>query len=322
MRFGPDGRLYAVNPEFGFFGVAPGTSMKSNPHALEACRANSTFTNVGYTEDGDVYWEGMDVVPKGVLTDWKRREHWKPTLSPDFKGGYKINDKIDPCAQPNSRFTAPLNQCTVLDSEWNNPQGVPVDAILFGGRRDDTMPLVFQSHDWAHGTFFGSIMRSIATSASDQVGLVNDPMAMKPFIGYNVKDYWAHWLEMGQHGGAKMPKIFHVNWFQKDDNGRFMWPGFGENSRVIKWVTERCAGTGAAIDTPIGFVPTTDALDISDLDLTPEQMARLLKVDKSKWLSELDAASKFYQSLIPGDEQTPIPQALQQVLSEIQSKLK
>jgi phosphoenolpyruvate carboxykinase (GTP) len=295
--------------------------MKSNPNALIACRANSLFTNVGLTDDGDVYWEGMDVMPEGNLTDWKRRPHWRPTLVPDFKGGYKVNDKVDPCAQSNSRFTAPLMQCPVLDPEWNNPQGVPISAILFGGRRDDTMPLIFQSRDWAHGTYFGAVMRSQATTASDQVGLVNDPMAMKPFIGYNVKDYWAHWLTMGERGGDKMPKIFNVNWFRKDAAGKFIWPGFGENARVLEWVFNRCNNAAEAIETPIGFVPAAGSMNLDGIDVDEAAFQQLTAINKEKWANETEAAKTYLNSLMVTDS-TPLPAKFLEINAELETAFK
>lgn len=273
MRVGADGRLYAVNPEFGFFGVAPGTSMSSNPNAIKTCQTNSIFTNVGLTEDGDVWWEGLTKEPPaGTIIDWKRQK-WSHSSG-------------NPIAHPNSRFTTPISQCPVLDENWENPQGVPIDAIIFGGRRCDTMPLVFQSFNWQHGTFLGASMRSQATAAADQKGLVFDPMAMKPFIGYNVKDYWQHWLDM-ERPGVQLPKIFHVNWFQKNTAGKFIWPGFGENSRVLKWILERVDGTATAQQTPIGLVPTPNAVDLTNLDkFDAQQLASLLEVCPKAWAEE------------------------------------
>lgn len=326
MKPGKDGRLYAINPEFGFFGVAPGTSSHSNPNAMKTCSKNSMFTNVGMTADGDVYWEGMDSLPDTPITDWRRRENWLPTLRPNYKGkgtgykglGYKIDEKIDPCAQANSRFTAPVTQCPVLDPEWDNAKGVPIDAIIFGGRRDDTVPLVFQSFNWQHGTFIGSIMRSQATSAADQTGLVNDPMAMKAFCGYNIKDYFDHWLRLGRRPELKMPKIFHVNWFQKDTTGRFVWPGFGENIRVLEWIFNRCEGTGGAVTTPIGLVPDKGAINLRGLKLTQAEEHQLFHISRALWLKEAESARTYYtKTLMPSSSPPDEPAVPRELLSEL-----
>jgi len=332
MKPGADGRLYAINPEFGFFGVAPGTSGHSNPNAMETCSKNSLFTNVGLTADGDVYWEGMEQVPNVELTDWRRRKHWLPTLRPNYKGpgtgykgmGYKIDEKMDPCAQANSRFTSPLTQCPVLDPNWDSPTGVPIEAIIFGGRRDDTLPLVFQSFNWQHGTFVGSIMRSQATSAADQVGLVNDPMAMKAFCGYNIKDYFKHWLSFSKRN-LQLPKIFHVNWFQKDQTGRFIWPGFGENIRVLEWIFNRCDDQGRAVKTPIGYLPEAGVLNTKGVAfLTTSEMESLLRVDKKLWLKEVDDATKYFKNLTSNQsiaDEPGVPEELYKELAELKDRL-
>ena len=310
LRFGPDGRLYAINPEYGFFGVAPGTSMSSNPNAMRTLTRNCIFTNVAQTADNDVWWEGMSKQPPaGRITDWKGNEQWSPTAG-------------TPAAHPNSRFTAPLSQCPVLDDQWECPHGVPIDAIIFGGRRKDTTPLVFESFSWQHGTFLGAAMRSQATAAADQKGLVFDPMAMKPFIGYNVKDYWQHWLDMAQHPGARLPKIFHVNWFRKSAADKFLWPGFGENARVLKWILGRVDGAADAVTTPIGRIPGPDALDLSNLpkfdkaDLDP-----LLAVRPDEWQAELaDLKHHFHTTLMQGDP-TPMPPGILAELSALEDRL-
>ena len=282
MKFGEDGQLYAINPEAGFFGVAPGTGMQSNANAMLSLESNAVFTNVAETDDGDVWWEGMTEEAPAHLIDWKGND-WTP-------------DSDEPSSHPNARFTARANQCPVIADEWEDPKGVPISAILMGGRRASVVPLVTEALDWNHGTFLGTIIASEMTAAAfGKLGeLRRDPMAMLPFCGYNMADYWGHWLKMGQTEGAKMPKIYYVNWFRKNDAGKFMWPGFGENSRVLKWIFERCAGTADAIETAIGNMPTLDGIDFSGLDMSEEDIANLLKVDVDGWLSELPGIEEFY----------------------------
>lgn len=284
MKFGKDGRLYAINPEAGFFGVAPGTSIDSNRNAMRTIEKNTIFTNVALTDDGDVWWEGIGYKAPEHLIDWKGND-WTP--------GTK-----EPAAHPNARFTAPAGQCPVISPEWEKPEGVPISAILFGGRRPSIIPLIHESFDWKHGVFLGSILGSEITAAtiSDKIGQVRrDPFAMLPFIGYNVCDYLQHWLNIGAKTDAdKLPKIFYVNWFRKDENGKFLWPGFGENSRVIKWVIERVSGNGKAVTTPIGYMPAPEALDINGLDISQEDLLKLLKVDKVLWLKEVDSIKEYY----------------------------
>ena len=282
MKFGKDGQLYAINPEAGFFGVAPGTGMKSNINAMLSMEVNTIFTNVAETDDGDVWWEGMTDEPPEHLTDWKGND-WTPGSD-------------EPAAHPNARFTAPAAQCPVIADEWENPKGVPISAILMGGRRASVVPLVTEALDWNHGTFLGTIIASEMTAAAfGKIGqLRRDPMAMLPFCGYNMADYWGHWLKMGQTEGAKMPKIFYVNWFRKNEAGKFMWPGFGENSRVLKWVFERCNNKVDAIETAIGNMPTLDGVDFSGLDINEEDKANLLRVDIDGWLLELDGIEEYY----------------------------
>jgi phosphoenolpyruvate carboxykinase (GTP) len=283
MKFGDDGRLYAINPEHGFFGVAPGTSMKSNPNAMLSLRENAFFTNCALTPDGDVWWEGMTDETPPQLTDW-HGEPWTPATG-------------TPAAHPNARFTAPARQCPVIAPEWEDPKGVPISAILFGGRRATVVPLVNEARNWQHGTFLGSIISSEKTAAAaGKVGeLRRDPMAMLPFCGYNMGDYWAHWLSIGQRSGAQLPRIYYVNWFRKSDGGDFLWPGFGENGRVLKWVFGRCEGTAKAVETPIGNLPAEGELDLAHLDeISREDLKELLRVDVEGWLAELPLIEKYY----------------------------
>ena len=281
MKFGEDGQLYAINPEAGFFGVAPGTSDKSNPNAMRGLEENCIFTNVAKTDEGDVWWEGMSERPEHLI-DWRGNDS-----SPDSK---------TPAAHPNARFTAPASQCPVIAPEWENPDGVPISAILFGGRRATVVPLVHESRDWSHGTFLGSIISSEKTAAAaGTVGeLRRDPMAMLPFCGYNMADYWSHWLDIGRREGAQLPRIFYVNWFRKGDDGKFLWPGFGENSRVLKWVYERCAEKVSGVETPIGILPGAGELDLGNLDVSPRALEALTTVDIEGWLSEIPKIRDFY----------------------------
>jgi len=282
MKFGPDGRLYAINPEAGFFGVAPGTSMQSNANAMLSATRNSIFTNVALTPDRDVWWEGMTDTPPEGLTDW----HGKPWTP----GGA-------PAAHPNARFTAPASQCPVIDPAWEDPAGVPISAFVFGGRRGSVVPLVHESFSWEHGVFMGSIASSEMTAAAfGKVGqLRRDPFAMLPFCGYHMGDYFKHWLSMPDRTDrSKLPRIFYVNWFRKDANGRFAWPGYGENSRVIKWIFERVSGTGKAVETPIGYLPTPDALDVTGLNVSAENLADILRVDVDAWKGEYAGIKEHY----------------------------
>lgn len=284
MRFGDDGRLYAVNPEAGFFGVAPGTSRNTNHNALETLASNTIFTNTALTNDGDVWWEGLTKQTPEGLTNWKGRPH-------DPASG-------EPAAHPNARFAAPASQCPAIAPEWEDPRGVPIDAILFGGRRASAVPLVTEAFDWEHGVFMGSTVASEGTAAAEnKVGeLRRDPFAMLPFCGYNMGDYFAHWLKMGQgRDASKLPRIFFVNWFRKDQDGRFVWPGFGDNARVLKWISERIDGEAEAVDTAVGRVPSVTALDLSGLDLTPAQLSTLLDVDAGVWAEEAALIPDFYR---------------------------
>jgi phosphoenolpyruvate carboxykinase (GTP) len=283
IRLGTDGRLYAMNPERGFFGVAPGTSMQSNPNALISCSKNSLFTNVLLTPDNDVWWEGMGVPAPAQGIDWQGNP-WTP-------------DNGKKGAHANSRFTAPAEQCPVIDPDWQNPEGVPLSAILFGGRRPSTIPLVTEAFDWEHGVFMGSTCGSETTAAAlGQTGILRrDPFSMLPFCGYNMGDYFAHWLSFSKRTDpSKLPKVYFVNWFRKNAEGRFLWPGYGENSRVLKWICERVDGTGKAQKTALGNLPTADALDLTGLNVSPADLAQLLTVDQEAWKKEADDVAKSY----------------------------
>jgi phosphoenolpyruvate carboxykinase (GTP) len=287
MRIGDDGRLYAVNPEFGFFGVAPGTNEHTNPNAMRTInQGNSVFTNVALTDDGDIWWEGLENTPAHA-TSWKGEE-WTPE---DGASGVLSS-------HPNSRYCTPIKQCPILAPEYDDPKGVPIDAILFGGRRKDTVPLVTEARDWTHGTFMGATLSSETTAAATgAVGVVRrDPMAMLPFIGYNAGDYFNHWITVGKdNDAAKLPRIFYVNWFRRDEDGNFVWPGFGENSRVLKWIVERIDGQAEAVETPIGHVPTPDALDTEGLDMSREDLEEALKVDPEDWKAEIPQIQEWFE---------------------------
>jgi phosphoenolpyruvate carboxykinase (GTP) len=306
MRFGRDGRLYATNPENGLFGVAPGTGWDTNPNAMRAIeKGGSVFTNVALTDDGDIWWEGMTDQPPAHLTDWHGND-WTPdsgTLS----------------SHPNSRFCTPIRNCPILADEYDDPQGVPISAILFGGRRKTTIPLVTESRDWIHGTFMGATLSSETTAAATgEVGVVRrDPMAMLPFIGYHAGDYFQHWIDVGKSADAgKLPKIFYVNWFRRDDDGGFLWPGYGENGRVLKWVVDRLEGRAAAMETPIGHVPTLNSFDIEGLDITTNRLARALEVDVEEWRAELPLIQEWFDQI--GDK---VPTTLLTELDGLRARL-
>ena len=284
MKFGPDGYLRAINPEYGFFGVAPGTSYKSNPNAMKSIEKNTIFTNVALTDDGDVWWEGMTNEPPEHLTSWTGKS-WTPAS----------NEKA---AHPNARFTAPASQCPAIDPAWEDPAGVPISAILFGGRRSTVVPLVFEAFNWQHGTFLGASVSSETTAAAagDVGKLRHDPFAMLPFCGYNMGDYFAHWLKIGEKGDPeKLPKIYYVNWLRKNSRGEWLWPGFGENSRVLKWVFERTKNQAKAEETPIGYIPSKEELDLSNLKLTENTLSDLFKVDKAEWQHEAEELRQYFK---------------------------
>jgi phosphoenolpyruvate carboxykinase (GTP) len=305
MKFGADGRLYAINPEAGFFGVAPGTNFKTNPNAMLTLDGNTIFTNTALTDDGDVWWEGMSDEVPAHLTSWKG-EDWTP-------------ESGTPASHPNARFTVAAAQDPAIAPEWQDPEGVPIDAILFGGRRASVVPLVFQSRDWDHGVFLGSIMASETTAAATgAVGkLRRDPFAMLPFCGYNMADYFSHWLDVGASADPeKLPKIFYVNWFRKDVDGRWLWPGYGENSRVLSWVFDRAGGEGEAQETPIGFIPAPGSIDTDGLDISAEDMDKLLAVDLDDWRAEVPSIREHYAQF--GDK---IPATLTAELNRLEQQL-
>jgi phosphoenolpyruvate carboxykinase (GTP) len=305
IRIGDDGRFYAVNPENGFFGVAPGTDFHTNPNAMRTiAKGSSIFTNVAMTDDGDIWWEGMGE-PPAHLTSWKKQD-WTP-------------DSSEPSSHPNSRYCTPISQCDTRAPEWDDPKGVPLDAIFFGGRRRDTVPLVTEARDWQHGVFMGATLSSETTAAATgAVGVVRrDPMAMLPFIGYNAGDYFAHWIATGKNAdSAKLPKIFYVNWFRRDADGKFVWPGFGENIRVIKWALERIDGTAAAIDTPIGRVPTPEALDVAGLDMAEDDLREALTVHVDEWKNEIPLIEEWFDKIGAG-----LPSSMRDELDALKQRL-
>jgi phosphoenolpyruvate carboxykinase (GTP) len=305
MKIGPDGTLRAINPEAGFFGVAPGTNTKTNPNAILTLAANAIFTNTALTDDGDVWWEGLTDEPPAHLTDW-RGESWTP-------------ESTTPAAHPNSRFTVDAGQDPAIAAEWEDPEGVPISAILFGGRRASVVPLVHESFDWSHGVFMGSMMASETTAAAEAAAgnLRRDPFAMLPFCGYNMADYWAHWLSFAERvDPERLPRIFYVNWFRKSPEGSYLWPGFGDNSRVLEWVFDRCAGGGEAIKTPIGFLPAEGAIDVAGLDLADGAMDELLRLDLDEWKAEAVAIREYFATY--GDH---VPSALYDELDALEQRL-
>jgi phosphoenolpyruvate carboxykinase (GTP) len=304
MKIGPDGRLYAINPEAGFFGVAPGTSQQSNPMAMESVRANSIFTNCALTDEGEVWWEGMGVPAPKHAIDWKGKD-WTP-------------DSPTPAAHANARFTAPAAQCPVISPDWEKPEGVPIDIFVFGGRRAGVVPLVTEAYGWDHGVFMGATASSETTAANiGAVGaLRRDPFAMQPFCGYNMGDYFGHWLEMGDRLGNKAPRIFYVNWFRKTPEGKWLWPGYGENSRVLKWMCERVDGTAGARETPIGYVPSPEDLDLDGLDIPMENVTQLLHVDMEAWRAELPDIERHF-----GQFGERLPGRLHQQWCELEQRL-
>jgi phosphoenolpyruvate carboxykinase (GTP) len=306
MKFGADGRLYAANPEAGFFGVAPGTGARTNPNAIDMVSRNTVFTNCAKTDDGDIWWEGLTGEPPEHATDWRGKD-WTPTAETT-------------AAHPNARFTVEIAQCPSVAPEWDDPAGVPIDVILFGGRRASVVPLVHEARDWEHGVFLGSIMSSETTAAqAGEVGKLRfDPMAMLPFCGYNMADYFAHWLKIGRREDAKLPKIFYVNWFRKDANGKFLWPGFGENCRVLAWIFRRAEGKAEAVDTEIGLVPPTDegGIETAGLEISAESMAQLVAVEPEEWRKQLPQMREHYAKF--GDQ---LPAELRQQLERFEHRL-
>ncbi len=306
MKFGADGRLYAINPEAGFFGVAPFTSMETNPNAMLSCKANSIFTNTGLTPDGDIWWEGIgSEIPEGTIT-------WTNDIYNKESG--------KPAAHPNARFTAPAKQCPVIDKDWENPNGVPISAFLFGGRRPGTVPLVYQSFDWNHGVFMGSIVGSEVTAAAIglKAGVRRDPFAMLPFCGYHMGDYFGHWVNIGNNAPdvSKLPKIFNVNWFRKGPDGKFLWPGYGDNIRVLKWIFERVEGTAGATETPIGLIPEKESINISGLSGVADKMDDILKVNQKEWLDECELIAEHQAQF--GDR---LPKEMSEQFENLKSRL-
>jgi phosphoenolpyruvate carboxykinase (GTP) len=305
MKIGPDGRLWAINPEAGFFGVAPGTSYGSNPIAMDTVGSNTIFTNCALTDEGDIWWEGMGVPAPRHAIDWKGRD-WTP-------------DRGEPAAHPNARFTAPARQCPSISPDWENPQGVPIDIFLFGGRRAGMVPLVTEAFDWDHGVFLGATASSETTAANiGAVGnLRRDPFAMQPFCGYNMADYFRHWLEMGDRLGSKAPRIFYVNWFRKSPEGKWLWPGYGENSRVLKWMCERIEGKVEARQTPIGLLPLEGGLDLTGLQIAPDNIVELLRVDPAMWQAEVPDIERHFSQF--GDR---LPQRLRAQIDQLAARLR
>ena len=312
MRFDKEGQLRAINPENGFFGVAPGTSKASNPNAMETIFKNSIFTNTARTSDGGVYWEGMGNPGSGVsITSWKGIENWQ-NLSEEEK-------KSKPASHANARFCTPIAQYPYLDKNWDNSEGVPIDAILFGGRRPTTIPLVYEAFNWKHGVFIGAGMKSESTAAaSDFEGgtMLHDPFAMRPFFGYNFTHYLEHWLSL-EKPGMKLPKIFHVNWFRKDDHGKFVWPGFGENLRVLDWILRRCDGEDSAVETPLGHVPKSNALNMENLKESSVKKSWLFKLTKEELVADVEETENYFNLQVPGQ----LPLAVREEIAALKSRI-
>ena len=311
MKFDGEGRLRAINPENGFFGVAPGTNRSSNPNAMSTIFKNSIFTNTALTSDGGVYWEGMEKPDKDVsITTWKGVENWQDLP--------KEAQKAKPASHPNARFCTPISQYPELDSSWDNPEGVPIDAILFGGRRPDTIPLVYEAFNWRHGVFVGAGVKSETTAASDMISerMAHDPFAMRPFFGYNFTHYLNHWLSLEQKPGVKLPKIFHVNWFRKADGG-FVWPGFGDNLRVLDWVLRRCDGEDSTVKTPLGYVPSPNAINMDGLGGDVVKKEWLFKMSKEELMVDLEETESYFDSQFPGQ----LPEAVREELEATRQRI-
>lgn len=315
MKFGSDGRLYAINPENGFFGVAPGTSMSSNPNAMRTIFKNTIFTNTGLTSDGGVYWEGMEPPEPGIsITSWKGTENWQ-NLSQEER--VKLGEQT--ASHANARFCTPISQYPYLDPNWESSEGVPIDAILFGGRRPTTIPLVYESFNWKHGVFVGAAMKSETTAAASDTkkGVQHDPFAMRPFFGYNFAHYLNHWLSLESKPGVKLPKIFHVNWFRKDDQGKFVWPGFGENLRVMDWILRRCSGEDCAVETPLGYVPKANSINMEGLAAGSVKKDWLFRLDKRELLNDLSETESYFREQIPDQ----LPATLQEEVTAMKERI-
>lgn len=311
MKFDIEGRLRAINPENGFFGVAPGTNTKSNPNAMKTIFKNSVFTNTALTSDGGVFWEGMDMPGDVSITSWKNVKDWQKLE--------KVEQKKNPGSHPNARFCTPISQYPHLDKNWESSEGVPIDAILFGGRRPNTIPLVYESFSWRHGVFVGAGMKSETTAAASDIKetMAHDPFAMRPFFGYNFMHYLNHWLSLEDRAGAKLPKIFHVNWFRRDETGSFVWPGFGDNLRVLDWVLRRCDGEGVAIKTPLGYVPGKDGLNMEGLKETDVKKEWLFRLSKAELQADLLETEKYFDTQFPGQ----LPEAVLQELEAARQRI-
>ena len=311
MKFDKDGRLRAINPEYGFFGVAPGTNYSSNPNAMESIKKNTIFTNVAHTSDGGVYWKDMEEPADDVtIESWLGKENWESLKD--------VEKKMKPAAHPNSRFCAPASNCPIIDPLWEDPEGVPIDAILFGGRRPRTIPLVYEAFSWQHGVFVGASMRSEATSAAEHSngGVMHDPFAMRPFFGYSFAKYMEHWLSLEKRPNAKLPKIFHVNWFRRNAEGGFLWPGFGENSRVLDWVFRRCDGDDIAQSSPIGLIPTPDSLNLKGLKEKVDIKA-LFRLPKEELEEEVKGIAQYFDEQLPESVPKQVNQELQALKERI-----
>ena len=315
MKVGKDGRFYAINPENGFFGVAPGTSRSSNPSAMDTIFKNTVFTNTARTSDGGVYWEGMEEPAPGIsITSWLGVEDWEKLP--------KEERRNKPASHANARFCTPISQYPHLDPKWEDSEGVPIDAILFGGRRPTTIPLVYEAYNWKHGVLIGAGMKSEATAAAADVKhgtIPHDPFAMRPFFGYNFSQYLHHWLDMESRPGIKLPKIFHVNWFRKDDKGKFVWPGFGENLRVLDWILRRCDGEDCAKETPLGYVPSSKALNLDGLKEGSVKKGWLFKMDKEELMADLEETEQYFSMQVPGQLPEPVVRELEALKDRIKN---